>query len=88
MKLLVCTKCQHVFSLSFDERACACESTKGRYEPDGLHATYSGPGIPLGFSNNAFIEAIKNRPVTGMGSVFHAFVIPEECETFVRVLES
>lgn len=48
---------------------------------DGLNAEVYGKGIPLGFHNTKFVQALKKRPKKGNGSRFLAFVIPNECPT-------
>ena len=83
MKLLLCLKCDHIFSLDFQERTCNCNATKGRYI-NHQDATYSGDfAVPLGFANSSLSNAIKNQPQTGLGEVFTAFVIPKQCPTFI-----
>ncbi len=87
MKLLFCSKCKDVFSISFDEKSCHCGCVKGKYL-DSLYAVYSGEcAIPIGFVNSSFLTALKNQPVNGLGESFKAFVIPKSCETFVKVDE-
>lgn len=82
MKLLFCKDCGSVFSLSYEEKKCDCGKTSGKYQIDGLHAEYSGQGIPIGFANNSFGFALKHQPKQGLGQEFQAFVIPEICSTF------
>lgn len=84
MKLLMCKHCGDVFSLDYEEKCCKCKSVKGKYL-DNLNAEYSGDNaIPLGFANGSISEAIKNQPLNGMGYNFNAFVIPKDCDTFVK----
>ena len=80
MKLLFCKKCGMVFSLSLGERCCSCEKSKGVYL-DQRNAVYSGPCVPLGFSNNSFLEATSMEE---KGLDFSAFVISPDCPTFTR----
>ena len=88
MKLLVCVKCNDVFSVrTAEEKSCSCGLSKGQYKADGLHANYSGPCFPVGFSNPSFISAIRNQPDRGLGVRFEAFVIPKDCPTFVKTDE-
>ncbi|MFD1606465.1 MAG: hypothetical protein ABF649_17660 [Bacillus sp. (in: firmicutes)] len=83
MKLLLCKKCNHIFSLASQERICECNATKGRYI-DEINAVYSGEFVvPLGFTNTSLLNAIKNQPQTGLGELFTAFVIPKDCSTFI-----
>lgn len=85
MKLLFCLKCDDVFKLGYSRKVCDCGATSGYYEADGIHAKYDGDhAVPLGFQNASLVRALKNQPANGMGERFEAFVIPAECETFVR----
>lgn len=84
MKLLLCLHCHDIFNLALEEKACRCESTKGKYI-DQLHAIYSGEhAVPLGFANSSLIKAIQNQPKEGLGEPFSAFIIPKECKTYVK----
>lgn len=84
MKLLFCLKCTDLFNLDYEMKECSCGSVKGRYI-DQQVATYAGESaVPLGFTNNSFVSAIKNQPKEGMGEEFTAFVIPKKCPTFIR----
>lgn len=83
MKLLFCTNCKDVFNLKKDKKkSCSCGQASGEYV-DRVNAKVSG-GIALGFLNNEFIEALRNRPVDGMGEEFTAFVIPHKCKTITK----
>ena len=81
MKLILCSRCYDVVKLYYNERKCQCGKVWGYYMPDGLHVVISPDAIPLGFDNNSLIDAIKDRPKTGWGKRFEAFIIPEECDT-------
>ena len=84
MKLIFCTNCQDVFKLTTELRQCSCLECGGYYV-DKLNVEYWGASaISLEFDNTSFIEAICNRPLSGMGKCFEAFVIPVECSTFIR----
>lgn len=84
MKLIYCPKCDDVRKIHSRATRCKCQKSWGRYLPDGLHATYGGKAIPLGFDNPSFLEAIKQqRGYTS--SRFRAFVIQRECPTFKQV---
>lgn len=84
MKLLYCTKCSDIFRLWTDvERACKCRESKGKYTNE-LDAYYSGPCVPLGFTNGSFVRALQAQPESGMGRDFTAFVIPKVCPTFTK----
>lgn len=82
MKLLLCEECSDIFNLSFEEKSCSCGKAKGQYL-DEINAVYSG-GIPLGFANTTFVRAILQRPESGAGKEFVAFVIPVDCPTFKK----
>lgn len=82
MKLVLCIKCEGIFILKRDLRQCHCGKSQGRYLEDNLTAEVSGEhAVPLAFSNDSFIEALRNRPESGMGSNFRAWVIPKQCPT-------
>lgn len=83
----MCLNCHDLFNLDFNEKVCRCGSVKGRYT-DQLNAVYSGEhAVPLGFTNTSLIKAIQNQPKDGVGEQFTAFVIPQECPTFVKEME-
>ncbi|MFB5283581.1 hypothetical protein [Peribacillus sp. Hz7] len=85
MKLLMCLHCHDPFNLDLEEKTCKCGSTKEKYV-NQLHAIYSGEqAVLLGFTNSSLIKAIQNQPKDGFGELLTAFVIPEECSTFVNV---
>jgi hypothetical protein len=81
MKLLVCPKCADVFNLTLDkEKSCSCGFTKGKYV-DNIYAEYEG-GVPLGFYNSQFLDALRNHHQNGLGINFTAFAIRKDCSTF------
>lgn len=85
MKLLVCLECHDIFNLREDKtKSCSCGKSSGKYRQDGLHADYQGPCLPLGVNNGSLVHAMQNQPESGMGKEFNAFVIPKQCETFIR----
>ena len=84
MKLIYCKKCGSVLSLDYKKKNCDCGNSWGRYEKDGINAEYGGDALPIGFTNYSFNEAIKNQPFNGLGYNFSAFVIPSECDTFIK----
>lgn len=85
MKLLFCKKCEDLFTLRrFFARSCQCGATKGQYT-NLTDAWYEGEhAIPVGFVNADFARAVRNRPASGSGERFEAFVIPIECPTMKR----
>jgi len=85
MKLLFCQKCHSIFNLRKHEKKCECGETSGAYLEDGLHATYGGPCIPLGFANGDFNYAVNNQPEIPKGKKFTAFVIEKQCPTMERL---
>lgn len=94
LKLLYCPSCHEIFNLGYDEKSCSCASMHGHYESDGLNATYSGIGIPLGFSNNSFKVALLKQNVLNQqeevpfyGSKFEAWIVPMNSDTFKKVDE-
>lgn len=77
MKLMFCPRCADVQKLSTSRvRRCECGRSWGYYRPDGLNAEIGGDAIPLGFVNASLAEAVRNRPESGKGERFTAFVIP------------
>lgn len=80
MKLFFCPKCQDVVRLTHHLRLCSCGECQGYYVDD-LHAKVSEKAIPLGIANSSFLDALRQRPESGMGKVFEAFVIPAKCDT-------
>lgn len=85
MKLLLCLDCDDIFNLGYELKICSCGATKGKYT-DEINAIYSGSNaIPLGFTNDSFKQAIKDqKEVFPLGERFTAFVIPKNCETFIK----
>ena len=85
MKLIFCPKCEDVIKLQKQEiRFCKCEKSAGYYL-NNLDAAICGEAIPIGFANQSFVEALKNRPEMGMGERFEAFVIPHKTPTINKV---
>jgi hypothetical protein len=86
MKLLYCPKCHDLFNLRLgNTKSCACGMASGRYLDDGLNAEYSG-GIPVGFDNFSFVEAIRAQPEQAKyGPRFTAFIIPKICDTMKKI---
>ncbi|WP_185242763.1 hypothetical protein [Citrifermentans bremense] len=81
MKLIFCPYCRDVVKLRLDGyRTCCCGRSGGMYV-DQLNAVIRGDSIPLGFRNDEFFSALRNRPEEGLGKEFSAFVIPVKCPT-------
>ena len=85
MKLLYCTQCGDIFSLTYDARQCLCGKTGGQYTRNGLHAEVWGSALPLGITNSSFYWARANQPDSGLGSEMVAFVIPKNCDTITYI---
>ena len=83
MKLIFCPDCQDIVRLTTEKKTCACGKSGGYYLIDGINATVWGIAVPIGFSNDSFITALKHRPKEGLGARFEAFVIPETCDTIL-----
>ena len=85
MKLILCTACHDVFKCNIGEvRSCKCGKATGRYL-NKIDAEYAGEtAVPIGFGNTTLSQAIQNQPERGMGMEFEAFVIPKECDTFIK----
>lgn len=79
MKLIFCRFCRDVVTLVRRERrSCLCKKSYGQYK-DTVNAVYGGDAVPIGFSNDSLIKAVKNP-----GSNFDAFSIKYDSETFKR----
>lgn len=90
MKLIYCTECGDVVSLRLEPRACLCGKSSGQYGEDRLNATYSGPAIPLGFTNWSFLAAKTVFPFDAHGDPlggkrFEAFIIPADAATMKKL---
>ena len=83
MKLILCPHCQDVVRLKRGTSRCMCGKSWGRYVND-IDAEVNSEAIPLGFDNASLVKAIKNRPMTGRGYQFTAFVIPFHCPTVTK----
>jgi hypothetical protein len=86
MKLVLCKDCGDIIRLISEEtRHCGCGKCSGRYKGDRLNAWYMGESaVPLGIANISLSDAVINRPKSGAGEYFKAFVVPIKCHTFVR----
>lgn len=81
MKLILCPDCQDVKKLQYKKTYCECRKSFGRYLSDGLNAEINSNAIPLGFDNFSLSMSVRNRPETGLGKVFTAFIIQKKCDT-------
>ena len=81
MKLLYCPDCYDIKRLSLERVHCYCGNSWARVKGDYFHSVFGGKAVPLGIANVSFGSAIRNRPQSGLGSEFKAFVIPSQCET-------
>jgi len=81
MKLIFCPHCEDIRKLQRETTRCTCGRSYGHYCKDWLHACYGGEAVPLGFDNTSFSEALRQRPLAGLGKRFEAFVIPRQCPT-------
>lgn len=57
MKLVFCTECSDIFSLSLNVRSCRCGRVKGRYL-DERHAEVNGRGFSIAIDNVSLFKAI------------------------------
>lgn len=79
MKLLWCSACHDLLRIyPGDWRRCQCGKSAGRYGADGIEGLFIGEAIPLGIVNDSLTAALRNRPDSGKGERFTAFVIPRE----------
>lgn len=61
MKVIFCPECTDLFNLSVASlRRCSCGKSWGQYKGK-MQATYGGEAIPIGISDNSFMEAMNNR---------------------------
>lgn len=86
MKLLLCSKCSEIFSLSYTIKSCSCGNAVGRYLDDEYSmehgiAEYCG-GYPIVINNDALLEAITNQTKDGKGVEFLSFVASREAIHF------
>jgi hypothetical protein len=85
MKLILCPHCTDVRKLLVNTRTvCECGKSFGQYT-DEINAEIGGDAIPLGLANASLALAIRNRPQSGMGKEFTAFVIPREVSSIRRI---
>ena len=95
MKLLACMKCNAIFNLEQDWKACPCGETGGRYLEDSLHAEYFGNALPLAFANRPFLIAIAaaqvaqtaKAPLHPEGPDFEAWVIPWDSPRMKKIIK-
>ena len=85
MKLIYCLHCEDVRKLTRKLTTCRCGRSYGKYAEDGLNAVYGGQAVPVGLTNESFMDALANQPESGLGKCFVAFVIPVKCPTFKQV---
>lgn len=84
MKLLLCLNCSDVIKLDLEERKCKCGETKGKYL-DNINAVYSGEtAIRLGIDNRSLSLSLLLENKGKRGVRFESFLIPENCDTFVK----
>jgi len=84
MKLIYCPKCQDVVALTLAPRSCLCGQASGRYI-DPQNVQVSMDAVVLGFANDSFLAAVRNRPLNEPSKRFTAFVIPKNCITVEEV---
>lgn len=91
MKLLLCHKCNDVFSLKMTTRTCDCGRLSGLYVDELNAKVYGTEGeyTVIGFANSTLINAIKQQLEHGdqdgfFGRRFEAFIIPEKAESVKR----
>jgi uncharacterized protein (DUF983 family) len=85
MKLIYCPECGDIIMLRKYLRKCECGASGGYYLADGTNAEIFGKAIPLGIGNHTFRTALQERPVSGNGKRFEAFVIPGTVLTIKQV---
>ena len=85
MKLFICKECDDVVKMVGPKRECMCGKSGGYLLDGNLKAAYWGSAIPIGFSNASLDNAINNRPRSGQGCQFTAFIIPHSCPTATEI---
>jgi hypothetical protein len=83
MKLIFCPACQDIIKLTSSLRYCMCGESHGYYL-DEIMAQVGGKAIPLGIVNHSLARALEQRPETGQGKKFVAFVIPKHVPTIIK----
>lgn len=91
MKLLLCHKCNDVFSLKAHTKTCSCGRLSGLYI-DNLNAKVygtEGEYTVLGFANRSLVVALKQQMEHGdqdgfFSRTFEAFIIPDKAESVKR----
>jgi hypothetical protein len=103
LKLILCSTCKQVFSLSHDYTECKGGHAGGQYIDD-INAKIWGDSkkiFVLGFANSSFVSALRDQlnhgdlpkdfhyagQVVTKGRYFTAFVIPASAPSIVRVDE-
>jgi len=85
MKMMFCPACYDIVVLRLGiERKCECGKCSGKYT-DWNNAEIRN-GIPIGFNNTSFFNAIDSPNPGPMGVTFEAFVIPDSAPTVKRIL--
>jgi len=89
MKLIFCPDCQDIRKIGHNNTYCACGASYGRYLDD-INAEYGGLALPFGMSNPSLYRAFRmyeEGKVKTVSVMVEAFLIPEDCETFVKIPE-
>ena len=90
MKLLYCTECADLFSLSAKERRCSCGRSGGRYLDD-RGAEIWGAAVPVGIDNRSFDAALRRQWFADRdgdqieGSIFSAWIMPAAAGTIKKL---
>ena len=70
MKLLYCMRCNTLFNLTLNLKECECGAARGKYEGDGVYATYT-EGVAIAIHNGSFDEALKEiRSINGREAAY------------------
>lgn len=77
MKLVYCTECKDIYKPRQRKYRCRCGKSWGKRI--GIRMEIGGSAIPIGISNSEFEKALQERPVSGIGSKFSGYVLPEQC---------
>ena len=75
MKLICCQNCGDTFTLILKhERICRCGKVGGQLVDSFAIKVFGDPAV-IGLDNRTLAKAIKNRPDSGRGLDFNAFII-------------
>ena len=81
-KIIFCPTCLDMKTLRKKLTRCVCGKSIG-IMIDHNNAKINEYAIPIGLSTKTFQFAVANRPATGLGTPFTAFVMAEENKNII-----